>query len=195
MIYHEVFRDVVVLPFQLLGEEPENDLDRHTGFTLFLVNKEMYGECRPVFWKEVIFSFEVSRGFEGTPTMSFQPMVMKSKMKRMAAVHYMEKMSCSDMEFVYHALNAKMSVSVDTASSPPPIPLKEIYFNKYATYRMSIITFFGTMYQDWRHPVEGLFEELKSILPQLGSTRVYCKTRFRAPSIVCLFVFLLSSLD
>lgn len=55
MIYHKIFTDLRLRPFQLLKQKPENDQDRHAGFGLFFVNKQVYAEFKAIFLKEVTF--------------------------------------------------------------------------------------------------------------------------------------------
>lgn len=58
MIHHEVFESLEVIPFEFTILARKVGQPRHAGFALFLANKQVYAECKPIYHKKAIFLFK-----------------------------------------------------------------------------------------------------------------------------------------
>lgn len=166
MIYHEVFRGLQVLLLGWMQAIQSKDKNRFTGFSLFLTSKQVYEDCRPIFWRTAIFGFH-SYGF----TAHTQTEMIKSKIHEL---RNMERMFCRDIEYVHLVLASKSLVSIDTTFSSPPAQLKEIYFERDLIIRTRNGRLLSPGDQYWNGPVCEFFDELRGILSHLKCTRIHC---------------------
>lgn len=91
MIYHEIYNDLRVFPIGYVRGPSTADNDRHAGFTLFLANKQVYAEAKPIFQKDAIFVFKYCHRSERPITKHSQRCLVEFKQDD---VRHMRKICC-----------------------------------------------------------------------------------------------------
>lgn len=162
MIYHETFKDVKVLPLEFTSKLSRAYKHRHAGFALFLANKQVYAESKPIFQKEAIYVFKHNSSFSDPISRSSPEWLVRCKQND---VWQMQKICCESV-----ALNSIVSEIVFEkqmhSSLEPCALLKEVYVDDVQPFAERAKTVFSRRV--------GSFKDVGRVLSRLKGVRVYC---------------------
>lgn len=117
MVYHQIFNHLQVRPLRMTKTKPKNGQNRHVGFTLFLVSKQVHDESKAIFFKEAMFDL---RQHTAILTPSFEPFysvrnLIESKPSNLLR---MEEVIVSDPWTAMHFGKVRKEMSVDEKAGP-----------------------------------------------------------------------------
>lgn len=134
MVYTEVFTRLRVRPFELLQDKPQNDQERHAGFSLFLVNKRVYAECKAIFLKQTIFDLRGHQDLTNswriiTITVDAPDLVDKLVRSKNLDIRRIQRVVCSNRSTLAAIATLKAKLDAATPGSPS-MPLQEIAIDR-----------------------------------------------------------------